>query len=844
MFNLNINSHGVSNREPQYIIKSDSKKSTRNNKMSGLVKNSLPSNEPRFIIKSDSKKPTQDNKMSGQDENPLQSNKQASPIRVHKNKKRAKKITTNLSGRIKKLSGVRYLEIGIKDIRNGNYGSGLYEIASGSLRMIAFATLIACTAGLIFSPNKISLNNLPQDNSLDYFRSNITIENNFSRDIRIASVFDNSGKDRLEISNLTTANHEKYAERYGLNHNIESNSLVTGQCMNPITKTAENCSSYWNKVKYFMNWCEQPKENDKEEWAIYLDDDAVFTNFDVNPSEAIDQLRNTKDSSFIIATEGTYEYYPENEGGKERDSVKGAVNTGVMIVRKDEKGCGIIKKIWEKRNTETPKEKGYAKECPTYGICNDQRHGNEQGATDAVLCGDIPDEVGRSVTRIPPRDTTSQARAHIALNTANRDGCFQASGKNGQIGGPFTILHYDLKTNPAGIWRPRDWIGQTSGYPMRGRDLSDQDQNFCTNDERVPVTALRIKKVQEMISSAENLKKSDRAVGSKFPPIKEIMIGTAYENKGESKEKRDRVSSLTNADHFQYAKKWGLIHEFSSINLVKNACEDIDSETRQAVDCVGYWNKIQRILNWLEMNPGTGEKVFIVLDDDMVFLNNNIDPYNAIEQLGSNADVIIMRDVVNWLGWRFPSSANDPRAAVNTGLIIVRNTSDAKDFFNKVWHHRNDLVGEPDCLTLGLCKNQNCLHEQEAAAKVLIRNPDLLDKGIVSTLPPRSDQSTFSRLFYGTRIAANTFKRDGCFIRKQTNWRDNLFDYGTSNEEQDGACQKDDWLCQAAGVPLYGKKIGNSKTCRKPTDGEVQSTPETEIRYNYLTELLKTMKQK
>lgn len=798
---------------------------------------------------------------------------------------------------VKNLSGITDISAGVKDINDGNYGSGLYKLTSGSLRLVVIAALTACVVqnqmlhaqnnnlqhqnkillgqnSDLLNQNKLFIENTRFLESQHRFMTNrydnLKIQNQFlteklvefsgehltkmstgsnenvdrpdnplknrAREIRIASVFDNRGQERLDLSDLTTENHKAYAERYGLPHDVQSTSLVANECLNPLTNKNEDCSSYWNKIKYYVNWCQLPKKSNMEEWAIYADDDAVYSNPNINPSDAIDQLREGRDTSFIVAIEGSFSHYSENEGGKER-GVKGAVNSGVMIVRKDEKGCDVINRVWNKRNAPTAEDK-YSKDCPTYGICSDQRHGNEQGAIDRVLWDEIPNEIGMSVSRIAPRDTTSSTRAHIALNTANRDGCFQVLNKDGNIGGPFTILHHDLRYNTAGIWRPGDWIGQTSGFPLTGRDLSFQDQNFCAWDDQVPVTGLRLKKVREMIESTYSLKKADRKVGDKFPPINGITIGTAYNNNGD--EKRDKVSSLVNADHFQYAKKWGLTHELTSTNLLQNDCTHPTNGLQE--DCAGYWNKIQRIRNWLEMNPGNGEKVFIVLDDDMVFLNNNIDPYDAIKQLGPNADVIIMKDVINWLSLRFENKKTlDPRASVNTGLMIIRNTKDAKDFVEKVWSHRNDPTNQNDCPTLGLCKNQNAFHEQEATAKVLLDNPYLLNKGIVATLDPREKSSTGVN-----RIAANTFKREGCFVRKQEYWDESVFDYGINNnkDEQYGACKSGDWLCQTAGVPVWGKKIGDKPVCDYPTSGEIHNTLEKEIRLEYITALLKGMKKR
>ena len=73
--------------------------------------------------------------------------------------------------------------------------------------------------------------------------------------------------------------------------------------------------------------------------------------------------------------------------------------------------------------------------------------------------------------------------------------------KSGELGGPHDILPWDLEQNPNGIWQNGDWIGQTAGYPLFGKDLSHMSP--CQDDPAKELEPLRLKKIQEMISSAE-----------------------------------------------------------------------------------------------------------------------------------------------------------------------------------------------------------------------------------------------------------------------------------------------------------------------------------------------------
>jgi hypothetical protein len=296
------------------------------------------------------------------------------------------------------------------------------------------------------------------------------------KEIQIATVFDNSNNPlRQEIGKKVVANHDQYAANWKLKRDVISKSLVVDGCTNPITQELDDCSPYWNKIKYLLDRCVTPEKASTEEWAIYADDDAVYSNLNTDPFIAIDQLRSGDDTSFIIATEG--------QGT--------AVNSGVMIARKDPKGCEVIARVWNGRNhpSSTPQDVT----CPTRGICMDNRDAYEQGAIDEALNKE-PRLLGHSVTRIPPRDRSSPTRAHIAFNTLNRKGCFQYAAPDGNIGGAHDIFPWDLVHNANYLWQKGDWIGQTAGYPLVGRDLSHKEK--CEDDPSVPVEPIRIKKNQ------------------------------------------------------------------------------------------------------------------------------------------------------------------------------------------------------------------------------------------------------------------------------------------------------------------------------------------------------------
>lgn len=713
------------------------------------------------------------------------------------------------------------------------------EAAAVHMFNLASSTAFAAdSAGLIsLKPAEKAPDKVPCDPA-----SEKNCEGPINRKIRLATVYNNKGANaanRQKISDITTANHKKYADKWNAEHDVVTHSLVDGQCKNPLTGRTDNCSPYWNKIKYFKDWCETPRKPGTEEWAIYADDDAVYTNFQVDPSHAIDQLRGDVDSSFIIATEG-----------KGTRFNPGAVNTGVMIVRKDPGGCEAIERIWENRNTLTSEDPT----CPTFGLCKNQKNGDEQGATDRVLWSDAPHLLKGTVTRLMARDATHPKRGHLALNTVYRAGCFTTPLPDGSQTGAYDINIHDQRTNPEGVWKEGDWIGQTAGYPLYGQDLShmpkDSEGN-CVADPKAPVEPIRIKKVEEMLRAAEKTLTVDPRPHTSFAPYyvktdpsipepcmdinrprtiqsdlpKEITFGAVYDNSSDPN--RNAISDFVNANHGRYAKKWGLKHEVVAKNLVAGKCLTSKNE---AADCAPYWNKMQMLREWLAepAKPGV-EEWRVYADDDMLVTNMDIDPAKAIDQLrdGKDTSFIVAEDVIDWQRWFFETS--DPHKAVNTGLFIVRKDAQSRQFVEEVWAQRHRPVNSPvkDCENIGTCKFQDrSMQEQEAMTIVLRNRPSYIDS-VVSVLAPRDKESANRK-----HLALNTFYRNGCF-RKKGETHPFTYEGMDRSENPDGAFQKGDWLTQAAGVPVWGKDLPFTQgACIDKAD--VQEGP---VRLNKLKDL-------
>ncbi len=265
-----------------------------------------------------------------------------------------------------------------------------------------------------------------------------------------------------------------------------------------------------------------------------------------------------------------------------------------------------------------------------------------------------------------------------------------------------------------------------------------------------------------------------------------ITFGTTYVAGNPD---RDGLSELVSNNQQEYAQYWGLTGKVVTENLLLGQCKTDE----HSVDCVPYWNKVAILKNWLNEPSSGKEEWYVLADDDMPVTNMNINPYEAIDLLrsGDDASIIIARDVVQW-------KTGNRDHSVNTGILIVRKDQKSREFIEKLWAKRNDAYSQtPHCRTLGTCKTQDVLHEQEAFARVLEEDPSLLNR-VVKVVNYRDR-------YQGREIALNTFRRHGCFIRLQEGWKENEFSY---NDPADGAWREGDWMGQTAGVPIVGKECG------------------------------------
>lgn len=115
------------------------------------------------------------------------------------------------------------------------------------------------------------------------------------------------------------------------------------------------------------------------------------------------------------------------------------------------------------------------------------------------------------------------------------------------------------------------------------------------------------------------------------------------------------------------------------------------------------WLKIRVLQNLLRrelMDGGAKCKSFVVwIDDDIVVTSPKNFVEDMIARMSSEAEMMMSAD------------AGDPKSGVNTGIMLLRVTPKSLQMLDDVWAMSTQTVGDA---TLGTCRNQACLHEQEA----------------------------------------------------------------------------------------------------------------------------------
>lgn len=626
------------------------------------------------------------------------------------------------------------------------------------------------------------------------------------KQIKIATVYDNKDSktgllnvERQKISDIVVQNHRDYADKWDLVHDVVTDNLVAGQCTDPSSSKAVDCSAYMNKIQYYRMQCADPAQQGK--LVIYGDDDLVYTNMGINPLDAFNRLRNGKNTSVVMMREGGdwAKYFPL-PGYKNHDP-RVSVNSGFIMGRIDRPFCDLIERTWEHRNTRMDPGPN-VKDCPTVAFC--KTHGvtslGDQTAIALALQDDLS-VMDRTVTIVLPRDTSAPHRADIAFNTLHRGGCHQEI-VNGKLEAPFDIGDYDRNDYPDGIWREGDWNGQTAGFRVMGKyPLPRNAQGYCIEDPNQPTENIRLKKVLEMFPSK---------------PERDFTFAVANVPDGNSAE--SQYGHITLANHKEYAKKHGakFYHETDK-TLLEGQC--LHPLTKNAVDCSGYMMKVQAMRKWLSQPNTSGKEEWLcIADDDGLYGRMRTKPSQVIDDMqgSSNASILIVEEPQKRV------------TRINTGFIFVRKDDQSRKFIEQVWNERDTATHTPDhptCFSHGACLNQvSSVNDQSCFELALYKNPQALTDGVVKIVPIRAPDRPYG---------LNTVYRKGCFIRDQAKWSSTMpinYEEDDRNTKTDCESQAGDYYFQTAGVPRVGRFCDDPPSTRRP------------IRKEYITRMLEMVK--
>lgn len=676
---------------------------------------------------------------------------------------------------------------GYRDVKKGKTLKGLLKMALGvvGVSTSAFLTLKAFT-----DPEQYV-------EVIDDHPSGLEVQEELSsrpalvkRRIKLATIYRNSGPDRAlrdEISSKVTENHRQYALKWGLGHDVVNENLVQNKCVED--GQTVDCSPYFNKIAYLKEQCDNYKpEEGLEDWVFYGDDDLLYTNPNINPFMAIDDLRGSADTSMILAQEGAdwVPLYPL-PGYKEHDPRVG-INSGYIMTRIDKSACDIIQRTWDHRLTAADETSWNYPNCKTVGSCRNQYTLlNDQAAMAMALQDDL-DAIGQRVTILLPRDAGSPTRGHIAFNTLHRDGCVTLL-KNGKTHGPFDIGEFDRKNYPDGQWRAGDWNGQTAGFPIMGRyPLGRNEKGECVENFNLPTENVRLKKLEEMFDQ--------------IPEEQRFTIGMTYTEDGLLDE--FRYSHLTAKNHAEYARQNGADF-WQATGPIQMECTNL--KTKASEQCVPYWRKIYEVQRFVNQPivPGKADW-YVYADEDGFYGNMRLSLSRVIQELqgDSNASILVAKDLSQQV------------SHTNTGIIFVRKNEESRAFIEKWLEMRNARTWGSAELSLGTSDQRSSLHEQEALNRML--KYDLKSRDIVKVVDIRSPSRDYG---------VNSYFRDGCFIRSMNSGVDRL-DF--TSDEASGKAQIGDMYIQTAGVPRTGWYCGESS-----------AVPEKPIRLKYIQQVGREM---
>lgn len=248
---------------------------------------------------------------------------------------------------------------------------------------------------------------------------------------------------------------------------------------------------------------------------------------------------------------------------------------------------------------------------------------------------------------------------------------------------------------------------------------------------------------------------------------------------------RVRLSKAVSHNQREYAKRCGYQYVEHERNL---AVEKTLEGTELAWE--PYWAKIVGILQILEAKEqaiGDKPEWIVWLDDDAIIGNKEIRFEDIILQhTRANPDihVIITQDSM---------SHQIPSIPLNSAVLIIKNNQWSREFFQTVWGMRHvNVPGQS--YTYGNCKNQVCLHEQQAITDIYQSDPEV-----------RRHLKIISQRDEKTRVGMNTFSRQTHYDVKRG------FTVNYDNDLPSSKAQTGDFIIQCTGLATQGSLPGSDE---------------------------------
>lgn len=230
--------------------------------------------------------------------------------------------------------------------------------------------------------------------------------------------------DRLTLSREVAKVHQEYCEEKGYHHLLFERNLA----QDPSGKTV---LPYWSKIaglKEMLN----AEHYAAKEWFVWLDDDMVITNHEIQMESLIEKLAP---SDHIIVTEDAVSQIFPNI----------PLNTGFILVKNSDISRKIIDRLWNMRFDSITSNYSYA-DCPNQSCLHEQ-----QALTDLLK---KPGRIPNLVRVIEQRFLDG-----IGINTFSRSSHFDSVRQ--------LVLHYNDPDHSK--WQPGDFMAQCTGLATEGK---------------------------------------------------------------------------------------------------------------------------------------------------------------------------------------------------------------------------------------------------------------------------------------------------------------------------------------------------------------------------------------